>query len=255
MSAAKVIVLVSEGRHPVSARTRRADQDAQALELALQTSSIATEVLFAGRQNEKLMRAYLGMGVPIVDCLCLDEGLDPVPAIVRYLKTRSFHAVLAGSRAETGRGSGLLPYAIAQSLDVPLVPGISALQLNSGDATVEQSLPGGQSRRLGVSGPFVATVCQAAPDPRPTTFVRARRGIVITHHAHSVPDEWRLHTECHPARTRPHRIHSVAISGPANKRLEAATGATLASGKIMINPSPDDAASAIIEFLQTEKIL
>lgn len=255
MSMTKVIVLVSEGRHPVSSRTRRANLEARALELALQISSNETEAVYAGSQNEKLMREYLGMGIPFVDYLSLNEGFDPAPALVRYLKSRSFHAVLAGSQAETGRGSGLLPYAIAHSLNIPLIPGITALWLNRNEATVDQSLPGGQRRRLGVSGPFIATVCHAASDPRPTTFARARRGIVRTHHTHSVPDEWRLHAKCSPARTRPRRIHSVAIAGPANKRLEAATGDAFTSGEIMINPKPDDAASAIIELLQSEKIL
>ena len=105
-----VISLVSIGAHPTSGRPRRAEQDARAVELGLQMAGDQLQVLHAGNINEPTLRSYLGMGLPQLHVLEQPAGSDALPVLSEYLRDAGAHVVLAGSQAETGEGSGMLPF-------------------------------------------------------------------------------------------------------------------------------------------------
>ncbi|MBO4970836.1 MAG: electron transfer flavoprotein subunit beta, partial [Pseudomonas sp.] len=104
------VALVSIGAHPASGRARRAEQDARAVELGLELAGDSLHVLHAGNPHEPALRAYLGMGLDELHVLEQPDGADAVPALRDYIREAGVQLVLTGSQAETGEGSGMLPY-------------------------------------------------------------------------------------------------------------------------------------------------
>ena len=105
-----VFSLVSIGAHPTSGRPRRAEQDARAVELGLQLAGDKLQVLHAGDVSEPTLRSYLGMGLPQLQVLEQPAGADALPVLSEYLRDAGAQVVLTGSQAETGEGSGMLPF-------------------------------------------------------------------------------------------------------------------------------------------------
>jgi hypothetical protein len=117
-AALDVAVLVSVGRHPLTARTRRADQDARAVEMALSLSGAAVRLIHAGgndADNQEALRGYLGMGLGGLDLIEQAADADVVPALAEALRDTPPQLVLTGTRAETGESSGLVPYLLAKA--------------------------------------------------------------------------------------------------------------------------------------------
>ena len=108
------VVLVSIGIHPASQRPRRAEQDARAVEMGLQLAGDDLHVLHAGNPHEPALRAYLGMGLAQLQVLEQPPQADAVPVLRDYLREAGVQLVLTGNQAETGEGSGMLPYLLAE---------------------------------------------------------------------------------------------------------------------------------------------
>jgi len=252
---AEIAVLVSIGRHPASGRARRADRDSRALELALRLSPAAPPlVIHAGDPREPALRDYLGMGIPSLTVLDLPPEADPIPTLVEHLRTLRPKLVLAGTAAEAGEGSGILPYAVAAALDAILAPDIAEIALAGDRLDLLQALPRGRRRRLSAPLPAVVTLGAAAPPARPFAFGPARRGRIEVVAAAAVPDAERAAWQLRPARARPKRL-KVASGGSAAERLRAATEVAAGRGRLLMNPSPDEAARAIWDYLRDEGIV
>ncbi|MGH8355582.1 MAG: electron transfer flavoprotein subunit beta, partial [Pseudomonas sp.] len=162
MTDLNIITLVSIGAHPTSGRARRAEQDARAVELGLRLAGAKLRLLHAGDPKAEALRAYLGMGLSELSVLQQPEGADALPALAKHLREAGAQLVLTGSQAETGEGSGLLPFLLAEQLGWPLVVGLAEVEsVSGGVAQVLQALPRGQRRRLRVRLPFLASVDNA----------------------------------------------------------------------------------------------
>src|SRR5258708_2396946 len=110
-----VAILLSIGRHPASGRSRRADLDARALELALRLGpSIQLHAIHAGDPAEPALADYLGMGLQSLTVLKQPRGADVLPALAAHLTALKPGLILAGTAAEIGEGSGMLPYLLAR---------------------------------------------------------------------------------------------------------------------------------------------
>ena len=162
-----IAVLLSVGSHPASGRARRAPLDAQALELALrltESGQTATRIhaLHAGNPAEPALRDYLGMGLDRLEVLETAPGADPVPALTARLRELAPALILAGSVAEGGEDSGMVPYLIAQALNRTLVPDIVGIDVTDAEAALTQALPRGQRRLVTASPPLVATLHSSA---------------------------------------------------------------------------------------------
>ncbi len=249
-----VAVLVSAGRHPASARPRRARCDARALELALGLADASIHAVHAGDPGNPALRDYLGMGLARLTLLDIPAEADPAPALIDHLRAARPALVLAGVRAESGEDSGMVPYLVAEALGYALVPGIAEIiALGEGVARVLQVLPRGQRRAITAPLPLLATVDMAAPAPRQSAFARARRGEIERLAATLVIDTARAAWETRPARERPPRLHTGG--GSAGGRPEAATEGPAGQGRLLVGPSPGEAAQAIYDYLVEEGIL
>lgn len=260
----RIAVLVSVGRHPLTGRPRRAEQDARAVEAALSLARAdAVTLIHCGEPvvdeaREAALRAYLGMGPGAIETLPLPAGSDAAPALVERLRALSPSLVLCGARAETGEASGLLPYLLAEQLGWSLVSGLAAIETVDGHtATVLQALPRGQRRRLRVRLPAILTVDQAAPAARQSAFGQARRGVfrqlpVSAATAHADPGaQWTVA----PAKKRPKRLKIVKASSARDRLKAAAAKAEGGGGQLLTGLSPQAGAEAILKLLREEGVL
>jgi len=260
MTELNIVTLVSVGAHPTSGRPRRAEQDARAVELGLRLAGTSPagsslHVLHAGDPQADALRGYLGMGLEQLHVLQQPTGADALPVLVEYLKDAGAHLVLTGSQAETGEGSGLLPFLLAESLGWPLVVGLADVEkVENGVAQVLQALPRGQRRRLKVRVPFLASVDNAAPTARQSAFGPARRGQVQAHGASVVADPLLAEHPLQPARPRPKRLKVIKAKTGA-ERMKAATAKASGGGQVLTDASPEAGAEAIFKLLLEEGVL
>lgn len=256
MSELNIVALVSVGAHPTSGRPRRAEQDARAVELGLQLAGPRLRLLHAGEPQADVLRAYLGMGLDEIQVLQQGPAADALPVLLNCLRGSRAQLVLTGSQAETGEGSGLLPYLLAEQLGWPLVVGLAAVErVADGYAEVLQALPRGQRRRLRVPLPFLASVDNAAPAARQSAYGPAQRGVVKTQVVAEVADQRLVESTLQTAKPRPKRLKIIKAKTGAERMKAATAKASGGSGQVLSGLSAQDSAEAIFKQLLAEGVL
>jgi electron transfer flavoprotein beta subunit len=249
-----VAVLLSIGRHPASGRSRRADLDARALELALRLGpGVQLHAIHAGDPAEPALADYLGMGMASLTVLKQPRDADVLPALVSHLAALKPGLILTGSTAEIGEASGMLPYLLAREMKAALLPAIAEAALSGEGVAALQALPRGRRRRLSAGLPALLTVDRAAPAARQSAFARARAGKLVILEAPAVARADSSVREV-PARPKPKRL-KLASGGSAAERLRAATEMQAGRGQLLLDPPPEEAARAIFDYLVKEGIL
>ena len=262
---ARVVALVSSGRHPVSGRGGRGREDARAVEMGLTLAGASLHLAHAGDAEDAALPEYLGMfhgldgagGPGELSLLPMAAGDDAVPLLASWLEAYGANLVLTGQRAECGEGSGLLPYLLAERLGWAVATGVAAIEHYAGDrVTVLQALPQGQRRRLEVRLPCLLCVDGVAPMPRQSAFGPSRRGRVeAVSNVTAEPDTLQAAWQWQPARARPKRL-KVVKSTNARDRFKAAAAKSAASGgQVLTDLTPDEAAQKLIDYLRAEKVL
>lgn len=258
--ALKVAALVSVGRHAVTGRPRRAEYDARAVEIGLSLAKDGNLSLVhagaASPETDAALRGYLGMGIGGVDVLQQPDGSDIVPALENWLRAAEPRVVLCGARGETGEGSGLVPFLLAERLGWSLVSGLAEIESVDRDRmTVLQALPRGQRRRLKVRLPAVVTVDAAAQPARQSAFGPAQRGELHRVASAGKPDtaahEWTIA----PARKRPKRLKIVKAASARDRFKAAAAKAEGSGGQVLTGVSAEQGAEAILKLLREEGVL
>jgi electron transfer flavoprotein beta subunit len=186
------------------------------------------------------------MGIPEIGVLEVEEGADPLPALIEHLSMLRPALVLTGTVSERGESSGYLPYAVAKALDYAIIANVVALTIGE-EVEVLQVLPRGQRRRIRAGYPLVATIDKTAPPPRAFAYGKARRGQVRSMPAESCEDRARAQWEEQPARQRAKWVRTV--SGSAADRVRLLSEAPTGKGKLLVDPCPEDAAREILDFI------
>jgi electron transfer flavoprotein beta subunit len=163
---------------------------------------------------------------------------------------------LTGSQAETGEGSGMLPFLLAEGLGWPLVVGLAQVEsIDAGSALVLQALPRGQRRRLKVRLPFLATVDNAAPKPRQSAYGPARRGVLQAADVEIVDDELLAVATLQPAKPRPKRLKVIKAKSGADRMKAATAKASGGGGQVLKGVTAQAGAEAILKLLIEEGVV
>ncbi|MCS0503927.1 electron transfer flavoprotein subunit beta [Ancylobacter mangrovi] len=249
-----VAVLLSAGRHPVSGQPCPVPVEMQAIGLGHALGAEMTG-LHAGPASETIADA-LGHGLARLVHLKIGEADDPLASLVAALGAEKPALILAGRVGQGGEDSGLLPYALARALGLPVVADASALREGPepGTLLVEQALPKGARRRLVVRLPALVTVHPAAPAPLPFAYAARRRGVVEERAGIASPRGERAIEE-RAYRPRPKLIAKSAAGASAAERLKAATEAASGGGRVLVDPPPEEAAREILAHLRDIGVL
>ncbi|ALN72921.1 hypothetical protein [Aureimonas sp. AU20] len=243
----RIAVLLSASLHPVSGQPALSRVEAQAVTLGLE---LRGELFgFHAGPNLDAARAALGHGLQRLVHLPLPEGADPVPVLGAELARFQPDLVLAGPRSVGGDETGLVPYRLAEALDMPILADAVDLRPTSDGFEVASALPKGERLMTRQSGPLVLTLHPAAPAARAYAFAQERRGRIETRDAVTTTA-----TEERPVerlmRLRA-KVKAVAAGGSAADRLRAATETTSAKGgQKLVDPDPEMAARAILDHLR-----
>lgn len=247
-----IIVLLSAGRHPASGMPRPVPVELQAIALARALSGAEVAGLHAGGRDEAVLDA-LGHGLDLITIIEANADDDPLARLAPALAARAPDLILAGRRGMGGADTGLLPYRIARKLDMPIVA--DAVAVDPGPdrcLTVTQALPRGGRRAAMVHGPAVLTVHPSATAALPYTYRARLAGTVDIGVAPGIVPDAAPRTdelEIRPYRARPKLIGEGTVGGSAEARLRAVSETRVADGKLMIQPSPEEAADAILDYV------
>jgi electron transfer flavoprotein beta subunit len=244
----RIVLLASIGFHPVSKRPRIVPDEARGLALAASIAGAEIVALHAGPADraEPVLRPLLGMGATRLRLLDCAGDADIVAPLLAELAALAPDIIVAGTVAEAGEGSGMVPFVVAERLARPIVAGATALTISAGGAElvtaeIVTSEPGGRRRGLASPLPLVLTVDAKGPPARLAAIGPARRGLVERLTAEAERDaaaDWSRR----PARARPKRL-----AGPK------ADGEQLASGRqVLADATPEAAAEAILAFLRRQ---
>ncbi|APH53294.1 Electron transfer flavoprotein beta-subunit [Granulibacter bethesdensis] len=243
-----VLVLLSAGCHPVSGRAAPVMEETQAIALAHQLGAHVSG-LHAGPEATPL-RDVPGHGLNRIVMLRQDADIDPLPALLAFIRRNPPDLILTGRRAQGGMDSGTLPYRLAQALGWPIAADIAAIDRDTAAGTtlhLLQARPKGARRAVSIQLPCVLTVHPAAPRPLPFAFAAMRKGVIETIEASTLlPEhEGMVKAPSSDIEERPYR---------ARPRLIAKAGAQ-GNGQLMVHPSAEDAARAVITYLREIGVL
>lgn len=251
----KIVVLLSAGRHPVSGAAVLPRLDAQAIRIA---AGLGRAVGLHAGPGVDILRDALGQGLARVEHIELPEASDPVPALAARLAATAPDLVLAGRRGQGGAESGLVPYGLAEALDLPLIPDVVAVSAGeaSGTFRLDQSLGRGALQRVVISGPVLATIHPDAPMPLAYAHGQARRGTLEALGPGPTGDTEPA-VEERPYRRRPKIVKGAPTGGSAAERLRAATGegGATSGGRLLVGPDPEEAAREILSHLRRIGVL
>jgi len=246
----RIAVCVAAGRNPVSGRPCRGEHDARAIELAL-AHDLTPLVLHHGPAGGEALRDYLGMGIGRIRIV--HETVDPARDLAGRIARSGCRVALTGARAQSGLGSGLLPYQLGAALGWPVVAEAVALEPYRGACIVTQALPHGRRRRLRLAYPFVATVGSQAGAPRAYSHRAAIDGAVEAEGPSAPPAEPIALVEDRPVRGRRVRpLGEDAVTRLARAHGEVPDGREVTR---LEHPDPAEAAERILAVLRQAGVM
>jgi electron transfer flavoprotein beta subunit len=256
-----ISTLVSIGEHPLSGRPRRAEQDARAIELGLKLAADKLHTLYVGPapnyETESVLRSYLGMGLEQIQIVDVPQHTDVASTLLENFRANRPDIILTGVRAEKGESSGMLPYLLADQLNMAIVASITAIVFidkQAGHAEVLQALPRGQRRKVKLSLPFIATVDMAAPAPRQSAYGCAMRGQLVVKQSNECQEDveqsqWQVNC----AQKRPKKLKIIKAKTAADRFKAATAKVQGGSGKVIYDSK--ESAQEILNLLISEGIL
>ncbi|SFV32077.1 hypothetical protein [Hyphomicrobium facile] len=257
-NAFTVAALISAGRHPVSGAPRACRGDAVAMALGRRMAGDGLRVVHAGAAEEPSLQDYLALGAGTIEALPLDSSGDAVATLAAHLK--NVDIILTGSNAESGAGSGLLPYALARALARPVAGNVldARVQKTAGegwDVEIRQFLPKGQRRRIGCALPLVIAVHPRAPVQLKYAYARRLSGR-IERFPETPTDTcvaqpvWTVET----ASRRPIRLKARETKS-GHARMQAAVVAEAKGGIVAFEGSTVDKAQVMLNYLREHRLV
>ncbi|ABE34385.1 universal stress family protein [Paraburkholderia xenovorans LB400] len=255
----KIAVLVSVGRHPVSGTARYSRNDAAALTMALAlagTHNATLDVLHAGDPSNPALKEYLALGARSVEVLeiAVTPELQADAAAPLAARLRGYDLVVTGTRAEGAFDTGMLPYRVANALEVPLIGAAVDITLRDGSAEVRQFMPKGLRRRVEVQLPALIAVHPLANAAPRYAYARLREGTIRPVATRAAANPGDLAWSVRPASAKPVRL-AAAEKRSGHARMLSATTTESRGGSVVIEGSSVEKAQVILAYLREHQLV
>ena len=254
-SVKKIAVLVSGGRHPVSGQARHCRNDSLALQIGLDLNQSLTSnirILHAGEANNPALQDYLALGAAQINVVPTTG--DIVENLAAQLSNTDL--ILAGTRAENGEDSGMLPYLLAAKLNWPIVADALEIKVNHEQLEVLQFLPKGQRRRVLVNLPAVVAVHPSAAVALHFIYARKNLGSINALAANNTiarttqcTKQWRASATRKPIKL----VAQTAQTG--HERLMAAISSKANGGTVVNEGNNVEKAQVILAYLREHQLI
>ena len=246
----RVAVALSCGVDSLSGRVAPVLSELHAIGLARQLSADVVGVHVGA--NTPLLRDYAAYGLSRIDVLAERdaEGAGSVgAALAAWLRANADISVLVtGHKASGAQDSGLVPFEVAHALDWAVVSDVAAVvtmpeggEGNNGTVQVLQARPRGVRRPVFVDGPCVLAAHERTGGV-PARIHAVGRAAHIEN-VHPVREPEGAEARGAEGEIRPWRARPKLMSGSADTAQQG-------GGKVMVAPTADEAARAIIDHLQ-----
>lgn len=249
-------VLVSAGRHPVTGAPRACRGDAAALALGQRLVGEALRIIHAGAIDEPALKDYLALGAGMIEVVAAPNGQDIVSVMSGLLE--DVDLVLTGSRAESGAGSGLLPYALAKALGRPVVANVLDVEIEGVEALVRQFLPKGRRRGVAVSLPAILAVHPLTKVGLGYAYARRLSGRIV---AVSPAIDGKLGSggrespwTVEQTSRRPMRLKAEEKRS-AHERMRAAVVSEAKGGVVAFEGTSVDKAQVVLNYLRNHRLI
>ncbi|HET7211400.1 MAG TPA: hypothetical protein VFI85_06625 [Methyloceanibacter sp.] len=249
-------VLVSAGRHPVTGAPRACRGDAAALALGQRLVGDALRIIHAGAIDEPALKDYLALGAGMIEVVAAPNGQDIVSVMSGLLE--DVDLVLTGSRAESGVGSGLLPYALAKALGRPVVANVLDVEIEGVEALVRQFLPKGRRRGVAVSLPAILAVHPLTKVGLGYAYARRLSGRIV---AVSPAIDGKLGSggrespwTVEQTSRRPMRLKAEEKRS-AHERMRAAVVSEAKGGVVAFEGTSVDKAQVVLNYLRNHRLI
>ncbi|MGE0022656.1 MAG: hypothetical protein AB7S70_03380 [Hyphomicrobium sp.] len=248
-------VLVSAGRHPVSGMARACRGDAVAMGMGRRLAGDRLRVIYAGDVSEPALKDYLALGAGRVEVVRARAGGDVLAPLARVL--HNVDIVLTGARAEDGAGSGLLPYALGQSLGRPVVGNVLEAHIEANEIILRQFLPKGRRRGIAAPLPAVLAVHPLAPVELRYAYARLSTGKIEERPADGDMAATPAHVSwcVETARRQPVRLKAEDKTKSAHARLLSAIATEARAGVVAIEGTCVDKAQVMLSFLREHRLV
>lgn len=249
-------VLVSAGRHPVTGAPRACRGDAAALALGQRLVGEALRIIHAGAIDEPALKDYLALGAGMIEVVAAPNGQDIVSVMSGLLE--DVDLFLTGSRAESGAGSGLLPYALAKALGRPVVANVLDVEIEGVEALVRQFLPKGRRRGVAVSLPAILAVHPLTKVGLGYAYARRLSGRIV---AVSPAIDGKLGSggrespwTVEQTSRRPMRLKAEEKRS-AHERMRAAVVSEAKGGVVAFEGTSVDKAQVVLNYLRNHRLI
>lgn len=249
----RIAALVSTAKHPSSGVARHCRNDSLAMTIGLNLAKQASaqmQIMHAGKPDNPALADYLALGAKKIDVIETENN------IVESLATRlqNTDLILTGSRAESGDASGLLPYLLAEKLNLPLVAHALEVKLVADKAEILQFLPKGRRRLVSVQLPAVVMVYPLAAVDLHYAFAKQTTGEIVTFPALPLANASIVETQ-----SKVENRKSIKLKAPENKtaheRLLAAISSENKGGTVVNEGNSVEKAQVIMDYLREHRLI
>lgn len=251
-----IAVLVSAGRHPQSGTPRACRNDAIAMAFGKKLAPQSLRVLHVGEASDPALADYLAYGADRIDVLA-GSSATTLSLLAAALKDTDL--ILTGCRAETGAGSGLMPYRLAEIMQRPLVADVLSVTANGAKIEACQFLPKGRRRNFAAPLPAVLTIHPLAPVALTYAHARKLTGQIIEHRTSTNTTTSTCVAAPSPVVMTPAGRALTRLKADekrsAHQRMRAAVAAESKGGTVVDDGSDVEKAQAILAYLRQHRLV
>jgi electron transfer flavoprotein beta subunit len=249
----RIAALVSIGLHPNSGAARHCRNDSLAMKIGLnlaESESAQMQVLHAGDAQNPALHDYLALGAPQIEVIETESNI--VENLAANLKNADL--ILTGSRAESGDGSGLLPYLLAAKLNLPLIANALEIKPVADGVEILQFLPKGKRRLVSVQLPAVIVVHPLADVDLHYAFAQKIAGKIVALPAIKPENTGKIAAQTKRVNRKP-----IKLKAPEHKsgheRLLAAISSENKGGAVVNEGNSVEKAQVILDYLREHRLV